>query len=39
MIFRQVTLPWNDISKEEYLDFKKYVEDVIEIEKQIVGFK
>ena len=38
-IFRKVTLPWKDISKEEYLDFKKYVEDVIEIEKQIVGFK
>lgn len=38
-ISRKVTLPWRDISKEEYLEFKKYVEDVIEIEKQIVGFK
>ncbi|WP_157486085.1 transglutaminase domain-containing protein [Flavobacterium soli] len=38
-INRKVTLPWKNISKEEYLDFKKYVEDVIEIEKQIVGFK
>ena len=38
-INRKVMLPWKDISKEEYLDFKKYVEDVIEIEKQIVGFK
>ena len=39
LIKRNVTLPWKNISKEEYLDFKKYVEDVIEIEKQIVGFK
>lgn len=38
-INRKVTLPWKNISKEEYLEFKKYVEDVIEIEKQIVGFK
>lgn len=38
-INRKVTLSWEDITKEEYLDFKKYVEDVIEVEKQIVGFK
>lgn len=38
-ISRKVTLPWENIKREDYADFKKYVEDVIEIEKQVVGFK
>ena len=38
-IKRNVTLSWDNIPKEDYLAYKKYVEDVIEIEKQIVGFK
>ena len=38
-INRNVTLSWENISKEAYPEFKKYVEDVLEIEKQIVGFK
>lgn len=38
-INRRVTLSWDTIKKEDYPEFKKYVEDIIEIEKQIVGFK
>lgn len=38
-INRNVKLSWDNIKKEDYAEFKKYVEDVIEIEKQIVGFK
>lgn len=38
-INRKVTLSWENISKEAYPEYKKYVEDVLEIEKQIVGFK
>lgn len=38
-VTRDVTLDWNDIDTAEYLNYKKYVEDVIAAEEQIVGFK
>jgi hypothetical protein len=38
-VTRDVTLDWNDIDTPEYLNYKKYVEDVIAAEEQIVGFK
>jgi hypothetical protein len=38
-VVRTVTLNWDKISKTDYLEYKKYVEDVIEAEEQIVGFK
>lgn len=38
-IHRKVSLSWEDITKEEYPEFRKYVEEVIEAEKQIIGFK
>ncbi|SEP60967.1 transglutaminase domain-containing protein [Flavobacterium urocaniciphilum] len=36
---RNVQLDWSDISKTDYLEFKKYVEDILAIEEQIIGFK
>jgi len=38
-ITRNVSTPWDDISKEDYLAFKKYVEDVLNAEEQVLGFK
>jgi hypothetical protein len=38
-VVRTVTLNWDKISTTDYLDYKKYVEDVIAAEEQIVGFK
>jgi hypothetical protein len=34
-----VTLNWDKITVSEYPEFKKYVDDVIAAEEQIVGFK
>ena len=38
-ISRNVTLSWKNISKEDYPEYKAFVEDVLETEKQIIGFK
>lgn len=38
-VVRTVTLNWDKISTTDYLEYKKYVEDVIAAEEQIVGFK
>lgn len=38
-VTRIVTLDWNDITTAEYPEYKKYIEDVIAAEEQIVGFK
>ena len=38
-IQRKVSIPWTDISKSDYEAYKKFVEDVIEVEEQVVGFK
>jgi predicted Zn-dependent protease len=38
-VVRNVTLNWDKIAVSDYLDFKKYVEDVITAEEQIIGFK
>lgn len=38
-VTRSVTLNWDKISVTEYPEFKKYVDDVIAAEEQIVGFK
>lgn len=37
-ITRKATTPWDDISVADYPEFKKYVESIIEIEEQIIGF-
>jgi hypothetical protein len=36
---RKVTIPWDNITTTEYVEFKKFVENVVETEEQIVGFK
>ena len=36
---RKVQLDWTNISKSDYVVFKKYVEDILAIEEQIIGFK
>lgn len=36
---RNVQLDWADISKTDYIEFKKYVEDILALEEQIIGFK
>jgi len=38
-VTRNVTLNWDKITVSEYPEFKKYVDDVIAAEEQIVGFK
>lgn len=38
-IKREVTIPWDNIKPNDYLEYKKFVEDVIAAEEQIVGFK
>ncbi len=38
-ITRTVTLNWDKISITDYVEYKKYVDDVIAAEEQIVGFK
>jgi hypothetical protein len=38
-VTRKVTLNWDKITTADYPDFKKYVDDVIAAEEQIVGFK
>lgn len=38
-VSRKVTIPWDNISTTQYVEFKKFVENVIETEEQIVGFK
>jgi len=36
---RKVTIPWDNISTTQYVEFKKFVEKIVETEEQIVGFK
>lgn len=38
-ITRKADTPWNNIKKEQYSEFKKFVEDVINTENQILGYK
>jgi len=38
-VTRKVTLSWDKITVADYPEFKKYVDDVIAAEEQIVGFK
>ncbi|MFN8325202.1 MAG: transglutaminase domain-containing protein [Flavobacteriaceae bacterium] len=38
-IKRTVSIPWDNISTTEYAEYKKYVDEVITAEEQIVGFK
>ncbi|MEC4003777.1 transglutaminase domain-containing protein [Flavobacterium sp. SUN052] len=38
-VTRTVALTWDNITTAEYADYKKYVDDVIAAEEQIVGFK
>lgn len=36
---REVTILWDNIKSSDYLEYKKFVEEVIAAEEQIVGFK
>jgi hypothetical protein len=38
-ITRKVNTPWDDITTTEYPEFKKYVEEVLTNEEQVIGFK
>ncbi|WP_262147831.1 transglutaminase domain-containing protein [Chryseobacterium foetidum] len=38
-ISRTATTPWDNIKKEQYPEFKKFVEDAINAENQILGYK
>lgn len=38
-ITRSADTPWNNIKKENYSAFKKFVEEIINIEDQILGYK
>lgn len=38
-VVRQVVTPWENITTSEYQDYKKYVDEIIATEEQIVGFK
>jgi hypothetical protein len=38
-INREVTILWDNIKPNDYLEYKKFVEEVIAAEEQIVGFK
>jgi hypothetical protein len=38
-VTRIVSIPWENISTQDYTEYKKFVEDIIEAEEQIVGFK
>jgi tetratricopeptide (TPR) repeat protein len=38
-VTRKVLTAWDNIETKDYVDFKKYVEDVLEVEEQVVGFK
>ncbi|WP_170141401.1 transglutaminase domain-containing protein [Flavobacterium aquicola] len=38
-INREVTILWDNIKPSDYLEYKKFVEEVIAAEEQIVGFK
>ncbi|OOG71602.1 transglutaminase domain-containing protein [Flavobacterium sp. A45] len=38
-IKRDVTIVWDNIAPKDYLEYKKFVEEVIAAEEQIVGFK
>ncbi len=39
VVSRSATVSWEKIKPEDYANFKKYVEDVITTEEQIIGFK
>ena len=38
-IIRTVTTPWDNIAASDYPEFKKYVEEVLTTEEQVIGFK
>ena len=38
-VIRTVATPWDNITVAEYADYKKYVDEIIATEEQIVGFK
>ncbi len=38
-VVRTVATPWDNITVTEYADYKKYVDEIIATEEQIVGFK
>lgn len=38
-ITREATTPWDTIKKEQYSDFKKFVEEALNAESQILGYK
>lgn len=38
-VIREVNTPWDTIKTTEYADYKKYVEEVIAAEEEIIGFK
>lgn len=38
-VTRIVTTPWEDIKSADYAAFKKYIEDVVAAEEEIIGFK
>ena len=38
-VTREVNMSWDNVTVSEYADYKKYVEEVIAIEEQIIGFK
>jgi hypothetical protein len=38
-ITRTANTPWDNIKKEQYPEFKKFVEDAINSENQILGYK
>ena len=38
-ITRTVKTPWDDIKTSEYIDYKAFVEEVLTVEEQVVGFK
>lgn len=38
-VVRKVNVPWDNIKREDYSEYKKFVEEVIAVEEQIVGFK
>jgi hypothetical protein len=38
-ITRKADTPWDNIKKEQYPEFKKFVEDAINAENQILGYK
>lgn len=38
-VTRKVHTPWDDITVKDYLEYKKYVEEVMTSEEQVIGYK